>query len=108
MSSYRGNGESCPHCGLTYRQLRTGLNYRRVFEELWSIDASPETWRYKRRRTVLGRWHGTKKLMWKMHLEGCAWSGADVEFARSPLHSRQLREQLSILPEEPPYADVPF
>lgn len=71
MSRYHGNGETCPACGETYGNFRTGLTYRDVFIMLWSVDPDPETWQHKRRRTVLGRWHALKKEYWKWHLKEC-------------------------------------
>lgn len=71
-SKYRHNGEQCPHCKTTYGQFKTGMTYSEAFQQLWSLDDSPETWRYKRRRTVLGYWHGLKKKAWADHIAMCA------------------------------------
>lgn len=72
MSRYRGNSEECPHCGITYGELRTGLTYRDVW--IWFHDDSPDRseWRYKRRGTVLGAWHQAKLDLWDRHIEDCA------------------------------------
>lgn len=61
----------CPYCGLRYKRLRTGLDYRAVFEMLWSYNDDPATWRHKRRNTVLGKWHQIKMSIWDQHLFMC-------------------------------------
>lgn len=72
MSSYHGNHKRCPHCKTTYRQFKTGLTYNEVFQWFWSVDDDSGTWRYKRRRTVLGAWHAHKKDLFEHHVrEGC-------------------------------------
>lgn len=72
MSRYRGNGDKCPHCGITYRRFPTGLTFAEVRVMLWSPEDDPNTWRYKRRRTVLGYWHMLKLEWWKYHIDrGC-------------------------------------
>lgn len=63
--------EVCPFCGLSYKELRTGLTYQDVFEMLWSASDDPSTWRYKRRNTVLGKWYQIKQEMWAEHIGGC-------------------------------------
>lgn len=50
---------------MTYEQFRTGLTYRDVYRMLWSSSDDPKTWRYKRRRTVLGMWRQIKQEMWR-------------------------------------------
>lgn len=75
MSRYRGNDEQCPHCGTSYAEFRTGLTYADVFVMLWSPEDDPSTWQYKRRRTVLGKWHQIKREWWKYHLsDGCPYA----------------------------------
>lgn len=61
----------CPCCGVEYDDFRTGLTYRDVFAMLWSASNDPATWRYKRRRTVLGKWRQIKLEAWALHCEGC-------------------------------------
>lgn len=61
----------CPWCGLAYRELRTGLTFKEVFAMLWSGSNDPADWRYKRRNTVLGKWHQIKREMWEEHLYVC-------------------------------------
>ena len=72
MSSYRGNHDQCPSCGLTYGELRTGMSYREVFELLMDNSDDPAEWHNKTRHTVLGKWHELKKQWWAHHLEECA------------------------------------
>lgn len=74
MSSYKGNADTCPHgCGLTYRRLKTGLRYYDVFTLLMDYSTDRDEWKYKRRHTVLGKWHEIKQSQWKYHCEegGC-------------------------------------
>ncbi len=69
MSRYRGNGDECPTCGITYKRLQTGMTYRVVFELLIDNHSDSSLWRYKRRSTVLGMWHQIKRELWKYHIE---------------------------------------
>lgn len=69
MSRYRGNGEKCPHCGMLYHDFRTGLSFSDIWAWYWTSDEDSSKWRYKRRRTILGKWHQTKKEGWRMHVE---------------------------------------
>lgn len=61
----------CPHCGVGYRDFRTGLTYQEVYTMLWSSSEDSSNWRYKRRNTVLGLWHQIKVEMWEEHLHLC-------------------------------------
>lgn len=74
----------CPHCGLKYRDLRTNLSYDDILGHLYSPDPDPDTWRYRRRGTVLGVWFQIKQDLWEQHLrwheEGEEGAG-DIEFA---------------------------
>lgn len=68
----------CPVCGFSYRRdLRTGLTYAEVFELLWSYHEDPDTWRYKRRHTVLGKWHQIKMELWEQHVAACNAQAAE-------------------------------
>lgn len=74
MSTYKGNADKCPHgCGLTYRRLKTGMSYYDVFVMLMDYSTDSGDWTYKRRNTVLGKWHEIKKSMWEYHCDegGC-------------------------------------
>lgn len=73
MSRYRGNSEACPVCGIKYLNFRTGLDYRTIFDWLRVESLDPADWTYKRRGTILGRWHQEKQTMWKTHLESCEY-----------------------------------
>jgi hypothetical protein len=75
MSRFSGNNDTCPGCGLVYKDLRTGLNYQGVFEMLWRASADSTQWKYKRRGTVLGLWHQIKQGAWAEHKRGCAPGG---------------------------------
>jgi hypothetical protein len=62
---------TCPYCGLIYDEMRTGLTYSCIYSMLWSASEDPSTWRYKRRRTILGLWHSIKRDQWYDHLRYC-------------------------------------
>jgi hypothetical protein len=62
VSSYRGNHEACPHCGVRYGRFRTGFTYHEVYHMMWQ---HPQ----KRRNTILGSWHQLKKELWSRHVE---------------------------------------
>lgn len=61
----------CRVCGLTYSQLRTGFTYEEVYQMLWVSSEDPRDWKYKRRHTVLGKWHQIKLEMWDEHVHLC-------------------------------------
>lgn len=67
----RNGVEACPHCDLTYDELRTGLTYSDVYEQFWIGSEDPSMWANKRRHTILGRWREIKLGMWQEHLEMC-------------------------------------
>ena len=66
------DAEVCEHCGLKYRDFRTGLTYSAVRDTYWVADPDSAKWKYKRRNTVLGKWREIKKEMWAEHLYQCA------------------------------------
>ena len=37
----------------------------------WTDSEDSNQWRYKRRHTILGKWHQIKKEMWQEHLYMC-------------------------------------
>lgn len=37
----------------------------------WTDSDDPADWVYKRRRTVLGKWHQIKRELWDEHLDMC-------------------------------------
>lgn len=55
---------------IPYQEFRTGLTFKDVFYMLWSWDSDSSTWKYKRRNTVLGKWHQIKKEMYDFYLNG--------------------------------------
>jgi len=79
----KAGAETCPVCGITYHEFRTGLDFAEVKTMFWSPNPDPSTWRYKRRRTVLGKWHQIKQEMWAHHLENC--EPVEVEAHTGPL-----------------------
>jgi hypothetical protein len=76
MSRFTGNDQRCPVCGVTYGNFRTGLSYQDVFERLKDYSEDPSDWTYKRRGTVLGKWHQYKQELWKHHLDECEQGAA--------------------------------
>jgi hypothetical protein len=80
VSRYAGNYDQCPHCGY----FSTGLTYEDVFLMYWKGDDDSSQWRYKKRNTILGRWHQIKKEMWAAHLRQCK------EIAR---YEKEMRER---------------
>lgn len=59
----RRSAKRCEGTEVSYRDFRTGLTYRDVYQMLWSYSPDPHEWRYKRRGTVLGKWHQIKREM---------------------------------------------
>lgn len=73
MSRYYGNHERCPSCGMLYRDFRcTAFTcFQEVKDSLWIDSDNSDDWKYKRKGTVLGRWHMAKKREWEEHLVIC-------------------------------------
>ena len=90
MSKCRG--EECPHCGLAYADMRTGHTYQSIYEMLWSGNEDPETWVYKRRHTILGKWHQIKLEMWDEHLFMCEQQAEWEEAERARACNSQVLE----------------
>lgn len=61
----------CPYCGMRYADLRTGLTYQDVHAMLWVSSEDSKDWVYRRRGTVLGKWHQIKQELWDRHVYGC-------------------------------------
>lgn len=61
----------CSTCGLDYADFRTDTTYANVWQQFWSGNDDPNTWRNKRRNTVLGRWHELKMMLWNEHVRQC-------------------------------------
>lgn len=74
--------DSCPNCGITYDDFRTNLTFAEVKEDMFVSSDSPADWVYKRRHSVLGRWHAIKKTMWQNHLEECKEVDEENDFSR--------------------------
>lgn len=72
--------DDCPFCGLAYQDFRTGLTFQDVKSMFWVNDPDSATWKYKRRNTVLGKWHQIKQELWARHLDGCAKDHEEVPF----------------------------
>lgn len=70
--------DTCEACGMTYDKFRTGENYQSIVDTLWVGSEDPSDWNYKRRGTVLGRWHALKQELWRDHLEQCEGEGEDI------------------------------
>jgi hypothetical protein len=63
--------DQCFVCGITYEEFPSGETYQSVYDMLWSGDEDPDTWQFKRRNTILGKWHQIKQMDWKYHLDQC-------------------------------------
>lgn len=98
MSRYRGNGDTCPECGLTYKRCHTGLTWDDVFLGLRSPDPDPSTWRHVTRHTVLGKWHERKKELWRYHLDQCAEQARHDRAKRARKLAREETKRLSEVP----------
>lgn len=91
--------------------MRTGLTYSCIYSMLWSGSDDPSTWRYKRRRTVLGLWHQIKREQWFDHLDDCedlTEHAADEEEAQA---EREAIIAADMFPDEAsdiPISGVPF
>ena len=84
------------------------MSYSDVFSMLWSVDEDYSNWRYKRRGTVLGKWHQIKKEWWKYHVEqGCLEMGLPPEEWRDP-PAFDLGEIPEIPNTDLDLSDVPF
>lgn len=73
MSRYGGNDEQCPYCGIKYRDFRctTYTSFQDVKDSLWVDSDDSDDWKYKRKGTVLGRWHMAKQREWQQHIAIC-------------------------------------
>lgn len=58
-------------CGATYRDFRTGETFASIRLMMYVADPDPATWRYKRRRAVLGYWRQYKLGLWAMAHSEC-------------------------------------
>lgn len=61
----------CPNCGISYGDFKTGYTYDEVYQMFWVSEYDSSKWKYKRRNTILGKWHQIKQEMWAHHLESC-------------------------------------
>jgi hypothetical protein len=75
----RPDVDICPRCDLNYDQFRTGLTFGDVWSIYWTQSLNPQNWKYKRRGTVLGKWHQIKLEMWDQHLAECWPDGGLAE-----------------------------
>ena len=65
------NEETCPRCGLRYADFRTGYTYADIYAMFWVGSDDPTEWVYKRRNTILGKWHQIKAEQWTQQLDTC-------------------------------------
>jgi hypothetical protein len=70
---------------MTYRRFKTGFRYYDVFSMLMDYSEDSSDWKYKRRGTVLGKWHQMKLEMWQEHVD----RGACI---RDPRNEEALNE----------------
>jgi len=85
MPSQWGRDKKCPACGVSYKKFRTGLRFSDIVQWFWVCDPDSSRWRYKRRRTILGAWHGAKKEGWELHKHECQQQALHHD-AREPEH----------------------
>lgn len=62
---------SCPACGCRYDEFRTGLTFRHVRQAMMVPTNDPQTWRQKRRHSVLGYWRELKMQLFEDYHHGC-------------------------------------
>jgi len=80
MSRYSLNNESCPFCGLHYKNFRCSLRTKEeVYDQMFVHDNDSTKWRYKRKGGILGYWHMIKQREWRQHLNECYSDSIDVE-----------------------------
>ena len=81
----------CPTCGLKYKDMKTGFDFRSIQDMLFVDSNDPKHWRHKGRHSVLGLWYEIKRSMWRDHLGMCQdpkgqedyfkdWSESDFEY----------------------------
>ena len=81
MSRYSLNNESCPFCGLYYKNFRCSLRTKEeVYDQMFVHDNDSSKWRYKRKGGILGYWHMIKIREWQQHLNECYFDVIDVEY----------------------------
>jgi len=71
MSQYVGNHDPCPHCGLLYKDFKTGTSYAEIWLSMSDNSKDSADWKYKKRNTVMGKWFQIKQELWKKHIEEC-------------------------------------
>ena len=72
MSRYKGNGEACPSCSITYGRFRTGFTWQDVWMMFWNAQGTPQDeWPRKSRGVILGKWFEIKQDMWRHHVDEC-------------------------------------
>lgn len=101
MSRWSGRHEECPHCGITYEKFKTTncdtarpYTYAEIRMLLWVGSDDYDTWKYKRRNTVLGLWHAIKKSQWQQHEYECEMAAQFEE------EQKLLRQMVHQLPAE--------
>lgn len=67
--------ESCPTCAMVYKHLKTGLTFA-VVRQMMMVGPDAETWRRKRRGSVLGYWRELKVTAWRYHIAECEQNAA--------------------------------
>jgi hypothetical protein len=63
--------DTCPECGLSYDNFRTGETFASVKESMHVASDDTTTWRYRTRRMVLGCWHAMKLSLFRSHVAEC-------------------------------------
>lgn len=63
--------KSCPACGGKSAEFRTGFTFRHVRQAMMVPNGDPDTWRQKRRHSVLGYWRELKLQLFEDYHHGC-------------------------------------
>lgn len=74
----RRAGEKLPH-GNTGMKHDGQLMFSETQRALFTACPWPESWKYKRKGTVLGSMHETKMQMWEHYTQNCPLCGSEAE-----------------------------
>ena len=67
------HGKVCPTCGLCYDDMRTGMSFKDVRNQIIAIGwcTKKDKIKHGRRNGVLGYWHELKMMLWDQHVGDC-------------------------------------
>lgn len=78
MRKRRKAGEKIPH-GNTGKKHDGQLMFAETQKSLFTATPWPESWKYKRKGTVLGLMHETKMQLWEQYTQNCPLYGSEAE-----------------------------